>query len=63
MLTVMRKVQGTGNTIGTIINVPKELSLKLARLIIDKAERGQQVTKPDLIISYIEQGIKQEEGK
>ena len=56
----MRKVQGTGNTIGTLLDVPKELSLKLARIIIDKSERGEQITKPDLIISYIEKGVKQE---
>lgn len=56
----MRKVQGTGNTIGTLLDVPKELSLKLARIIIDKSERGEQITKPDLIISYIEKGVKEE---
>lgn len=56
----MRKVQGTGETVGTILNVPKELSFKLARLIIDKAERGKHLTKPELIIEYIEKGIEQE---
>jgi hypothetical protein len=56
----MRKQQRTGETIGTVIDVPKTLSLKLARIIIEKAEKGQQKTKPELIIEYIEKGIEQE---
>lgn len=56
----MSRKQGTGSTIGTNLEIPKELSLRLSRLIIDKAEKGIQITKPDLIISYIEKGILQE---
>ena len=56
----MQKEQRSGDKIGTLLNVPKELSLKLARLIIDKAEQGQKVTKPELIIQFIEKGIEQE---
>lgn len=56
----MRKIQRSGETIGTVLEVPKELSLKLARLIIDKAERGQQLTKQALIIEYISKGIQEE---
>jgi len=56
----MRKPNRSGQTIGTVIDVPKELSLKLARLIIDKAEKGNQLTKPELIIQFIEKGIEQE---
>jgi hypothetical protein len=56
----MRKPTRSGDTIGTVIDVPKELSLKLARLIIDKAEKGNQITKPELIIQFIEKGIEQE---
>lgn len=60
MITKMRKQQRTGDTIGTVIEIPKELSLMLARLIIDKAEKGQQLTKPELIIRYVKEGIEQE---
>jgi hypothetical protein len=56
----MRKPTRSGSTIGTVIDVPKTLSLKLAKLIIEKAEKGQQKTKPELIIEYSEKGIEQE---
>jgi hypothetical protein len=60
ILKKMRKQQRTGETIGTVIEIPKELSLKLSRLIIDKAEKGLQITKPELIVKYIEKGIEAE---
>jgi hypothetical protein len=56
----MPKQKRSGDTIGATIFIPKELSLKLSRLIIDKSERGERLTKPDLIIEYIEKGIEQE---
>lgn len=60
MVRETRKISRSGSTIGTLIHIPKDLSLKLARLIIDKSERGEQITKPELIISYIEKGVQQE---
>jgi len=57
---MQRKAQGSGETIGTLLEIPKELSLKLSRLIIDKSVRGEHTTKPQLIIKYIQSGIEQE---
>jgi len=59
----MRKKQRSGNTIGTMIEIPKGLSLKLAKLIIDKSEKCERFTKPELIIKYIQKGIEQETEK
>lgn len=58
---MQRKTQRSGETIGTLIQVPRELSLGLARIIIDRAEKGQQLTKPQLIVSYVEKGVKAEQ--
>ena len=63
MIKEARRISRSGSTIGTLVHIPKDISLRLAKLVIDRAEKGQQLTKPELIISFIEQGIKQEESK
>lgn len=60
MVKEIRKVNRSGATIGTLVQIPRGLSLRLARVILDKAERGQQLTKTEMIIGYIENGINQE---
>jgi len=41
----------------------KKQRLKLAKLIIDKSEKCERFTKPELIIKYIQKGIEQETEK
>ena len=59
----MTKLQRSGETIGTIIDIPKKMSLQLSRLIIDRSEKGEKVTKPELIIEYIKKGLEQDGNK
>jgi hypothetical protein len=56
----MKKLNESDDTIAAIIKIPKKLSLQLSRIIIDKAEIGQKVTKPELVIKYIEKGLEQD---
>ena len=38
--------------IGINLELPKEFSIKLDRYLIDLKERGQKITKADLIIEF-----------
>lgn len=56
----MRKENKTPNSVGMVLELPKEFSLKIARHIIDLSERGVKTTKADLILKYAEIGFKEE---
>jgi len=56
----MLKAKKPQDTIGIQIEIPKELSLKLARHILDLSEIGIRATKADLIIKYARIGLNEE---
>lgn len=53
----MRNDQLKNETIGTVVQVPKDLSLQLARFILNKAEKGTRCTKPSVIIEMLREGL------
>jgi hypothetical protein len=57
----MRNEQLKNETIGTVVQVPKDLSLRLARLILNRAEQGRRCTKPGVIIEMLRDGLTKEE--
>lgn len=56
----MRKENKTPDTVGMVIELPKEFSLKIARHILDLSEQGIRTTKADLFVKYARIGFNEE---